>query len=395
MVVIVSTDVILYNVDIIITGGVIMQKIKLAIARLRKVKGITQKELAKVLDVSFQAISKWENGTTLPDIHLLPKLARYFGVSVDQLLGLEPLDSDYIRTPDVVKEWSKRLDYLQQTREHLWNEDYMTFLIEKVWRIDRPIDIIDFGCGYGDLGIRMLPLLPEGSTYTGLDASSELIKEARTYFDGSKYMTQFIQGDFNHIDLTLKYDLAICQAVLRHVSNPQEVLQKMVDSVKIGGRVICIEVNRELENANLYIDSKHFNSNEKNQAMQKLWRCELESEGRDYAIGMKLPFYMESMGLHHIDIRISDRVNYISPQQEPLDYQQQREAFIKAHSWHVPISQEKREEVVSRFMNRGASLEEAESYINDEEAIRAYIEENEDIKILKALCLVISSGIKV
>lgn len=57
------------------------------IAQLRKEKGFTQDDLAQMLDVSPQAVSKWENDLTCPDISLLPKLAQILGVSVDTLLS--------------------------------------------------------------------------------------------------------------------------------------------------------------------------------------------------------------------------------------------------------------------------------------------------------------------
>ena len=49
------------------------------IQKLRKNKGLTQEELAKELGVTFQAISKWENATSAPDIFFLPKMAEIFG----------------------------------------------------------------------------------------------------------------------------------------------------------------------------------------------------------------------------------------------------------------------------------------------------------------------------
>ena len=57
------------------------------IALLRKEKGLTQEELASHMGVSPQAVSKWENDQTCPDISALPKLARLFGVTVDELLS--------------------------------------------------------------------------------------------------------------------------------------------------------------------------------------------------------------------------------------------------------------------------------------------------------------------
>ncbi len=60
-------------------------KIGHRIKTIRKKQGLSQEELAKHLNISFQAVSKWENNITLPDITLLPKLANFFGVSIDTL----------------------------------------------------------------------------------------------------------------------------------------------------------------------------------------------------------------------------------------------------------------------------------------------------------------------
>lgn len=58
--------------------------------RLRREKGITQEELAQFVGVTKASISKWETRQTYPDILILPKLASYFDVSVDELLGYNP-----------------------------------------------------------------------------------------------------------------------------------------------------------------------------------------------------------------------------------------------------------------------------------------------------------------
>ena len=52
--------------------------------------GITQDELAAYMGVSKAAVSKWETGMTYPDITLLPQLATYFNISIDELMGYEP-----------------------------------------------------------------------------------------------------------------------------------------------------------------------------------------------------------------------------------------------------------------------------------------------------------------
>lgn len=65
-----------------------MLKIGEKIKELRKAQDVTQEKLADYLNISYQAVSKWENGLALPDITLLPQLASFFGVTVDELLGV-------------------------------------------------------------------------------------------------------------------------------------------------------------------------------------------------------------------------------------------------------------------------------------------------------------------
>jgi transcriptional regulator with XRE-family HTH domain len=73
-------------------GGRGMDTLHIAdtIARLRKEKKMTQEELADFIGVTKASVSKWENGQSLPDILLLPQLAAFFGISLDNLFGYEP-----------------------------------------------------------------------------------------------------------------------------------------------------------------------------------------------------------------------------------------------------------------------------------------------------------------
>lgn len=59
------------------------------IKKYRLEKEMTQTQLASVFNVSEQAVSRWENGNTYPDIQLLPAIADYFGITIDELMGME------------------------------------------------------------------------------------------------------------------------------------------------------------------------------------------------------------------------------------------------------------------------------------------------------------------
>ena len=63
-----------------------MKQVGKKIVAMRKAKNMTQLELADKMNVSFQAVSNWERGNSMPDISKLPQLAELFGCSVDELL---------------------------------------------------------------------------------------------------------------------------------------------------------------------------------------------------------------------------------------------------------------------------------------------------------------------
>lgn len=66
------------------------------IAQNRKAKGFTQESLAEQLGVSAQAVSKWENDISCPDITLLPELAKLLGTTVDSLLSGETQVAQFV-----------------------------------------------------------------------------------------------------------------------------------------------------------------------------------------------------------------------------------------------------------------------------------------------------------
>ena len=90
--------------------------------KLRSERGNTQEELATFLAVSSQAVSKWERGESIPDVALLPRIAAYYNVSVDDLLGVgETMKQERIRE---YEEKSKKLQNKGLVDENckLWRE---------------------------------------------------------------------------------------------------------------------------------------------------------------------------------------------------------------------------------------------------------------------------------
>ncbi len=73
-----------------------MMSIKIGekIRELRKARNISQDVLAQYLNVSFQAVSKWEQGLTMPDLELVPSIAAFFDVSTDELFDYNRLEAE-------------------------------------------------------------------------------------------------------------------------------------------------------------------------------------------------------------------------------------------------------------------------------------------------------------
>lgn len=74
------------------------------IKKLRQARNISQVELAKALFVSKQSVSNWENDNIMPSVDMLIKIANYFSVSTDYLLGLDKkefIDTDGLSSEQI------------------------------------------------------------------------------------------------------------------------------------------------------------------------------------------------------------------------------------------------------------------------------------------------------
>lgn len=373
-----------------------MSRIQLRIFDLRKRKQIGQRELAERLGVSVQTVSKWENDICMPDISLLPDIADFFQVTVDEVLGLKPLPGEeYIPVRSGEKDyWESRLNYLKACRKSYWNEDYMQFLVEKVWRIEKPVQILDCGCGFGYVGQMMLPLLPAGSSYTGIDFSRNMIEEGKRLFAELGLRGEFICDDFRTYRFNQQYDFVISQTAMRHAGNAQAFLQKMISLTKSGGLVAAADVNREFEYDGFYIDGMDYQELCARGGFRKMWSKELACQDRDYAIGIRLPVMMKKEGLAEVGVRMNDRVSFVTP--DMTDYAEAVKSLLAEKQWEKARDTEEEEGIIQRFINHGMDRKEAENYCRKQRKIQAFVEKNrEELTYLQWRGLVISYGWKV
>ncbi len=288
--------------------------------------------------------------------------------------------------------WNDRVEWLKAIRTGWFNEDYIQFLVDKVWNIHKPVNIIDFGCGFGYVGLMLLPILPKGSTYTGIDISENLINEAQRIFKDSGFETSFIQEDLCNYHPVCKYDIAISQAVLRHIPNAKPILNKMIESVLSDGLVICMETDMELEKAGLYFKDLNYDELGITSLMRKLWKTEIANGGRDYRFAIKIPFIMQELNLKNVGVRMSDSVYFINPSSS--SYIKEFNTFSSAWGWDKSLADDDRDDFVNSLINKGLDENEAETYFRGEQKIRGYMSSKNTASIVKAPCTLISFGTK-
>jgi len=122
------------------------------IRRLRREKNITQEKLADYLNVSIQAVSKWERNETLPDITMILPIATYFNVSTDELLGLDAARNEakireYLDEQNLLLikgKWVDAKELMTQAHKEFPNDfrithQYMRMIIN---RADTSVDVI-------------------------------------------------------------------------------------------------------------------------------------------------------------------------------------------------------------------------------------------------------------
>lgn len=350
-----------------------MKRIQLQLAKLRKARNMTQQELSDIVGTSCQNISKWENGTTTPDITMLPVLSDFFQVSVDELLGLVPLKDERYQPEgtDTEKFWDEHLEYLLRTRKTGWNVDYLQFLIRDVWKIDHPVNVLDCGCGYAYMALLLIPLLPKGSTYTGVDFSRELISHGASLLKKAGIEGKLLQEDFCQMRMGRRYDVVLCQSVLRHIGDSHVFIKKMIESGTSEALLICIDSNRELESAGLYIEGMDYAKLCDHQGAWKHWKKEKENGDRDYAAAMRNAFVMRELGLNNVQVRMNDRMSFVCP--ETPGYEQMVEDFIQCNkAWYQDGNE------VERLMSHGMTRREAENYVQKGNTIARFCEEHSE-----------------
>ncbi|PGB01241.1 methyltransferase domain-containing protein [Bacillus toyonensis] len=249
-------------------------------------------------------------------------------------------------------DWNSKLTYLKNTRNLYYNDDYVSFLVNTVWKISEPVHIMDYGCGYGYLGLVLLPLLPDGSKYTGIDSGEALLAEARELFRLLPYESEFIEGDATEIELKNNYDIAICHAFLLHMITPKMMLEKKIHSIKKGGKIICFEPHWISNMSSYVLDGENQSEIIKLGALQKLFEKDTQRNGKDGNIGMKIPMYLSELGVKNIECR----VNFLDSN---MHHNDKNDLYHSLKEEGIAGNPGDKQQFIERLMIRGLTYDEA------------------------------------
>jgi len=361
------------------------QNIQLQLKALRKAKGVTQKELARAVHVSFQTISKWENGIALPDITYLPALAKFFEVEMEVLLGMKPIELKLpLENYTLEDYWATRVQCTKDYKIFFYNDDYLEFLVKQVWKFEKPVCMLDIACGYGYLAQKLLPYMPEGSSYTGLDISEAFLQEGRRLFQGDARV-HFVQGDILKYKVKKKYDLVISQLLFSFLPNPEEILNKMRQALKPSGMLAVIDCNLAMNEEGFFIAKGQSPYLAKIPDPKKVWEFSEKKGERHYRMGTQLPFLLKKNGLKHIHARMSDCVFVY----DGADSERKEEEIVKFRN--IVNQLERVKQRYAYYLNRGSSWQEAESFVSYQQDIQGMLEQ-EDVFVVRTSCLYIVWG---
>lgn len=189
----------------------------------RKQLGYTQQKIADCLNVSFQAVSKWENGTAYPDISLLPQLAHILGTTTDTLLG-------YSAAP--VTDYEKRYE----NEAYYWGlqPNELCYEIMKIKPPVKPYRVLEIGCGEGKDAVF---LAKNGYLVSAFDAAENGLEKARSLAEQHGVKVDFFKADVLDYRPDATFDIVFSSGVLHYIPGELrgEVIACLKEHTSVGG----------------------------------------------------------------------------------------------------------------------------------------------------------------
>lgn len=199
-----------------------MNKIGEIINKKRTELGLTQSQLASILNVSFQSVSKWENNAAYPDIEKLPELAAALKTTVDVLLGYKGAVADY--------------DDRYAVEDYYWGlrPNRLCYEIMQLLPPVKPYHVLDVGCGEGKDAVFLAKC---GYLVTAFDISEAGIEKAKRLAEDNRVEADFRRTDIMDFPFDRNYDIIFSSGVLHFVRPPyrEEICTRLKTHTAPGG----------------------------------------------------------------------------------------------------------------------------------------------------------------
>lgn len=260
----------------------------------RKALGLTQQNIAERLNVSFQAVSKWEKGTSCPDIGILPELASVLGTTVDGLLGYP------VNSLTVYEERYRSKDYY-------WGlePNDMCYDIMKLRPPTKPCRVLEIGCGEGKDAVF---LAKNGYIVTAFDAAQSGLDKARELAEKSGVHIDLFKADIRDWRPEEEYDIIYSSGVFCYVE--EKLRREFINSLK------AHTVTGGLNAVNVFVEKPFITAppdREKSESYNKGWLSgELNMYYHDWLFhrNEEIIFDCNSSGIPHkhcMDILIAEK----------------------------------------------------------------------------------------
>lgn len=224
------------------------------ISRYRKEQNLTQEDLAKQLKITYQAVSKWENGLTKPDISLLPALASILKVSIDSLMG-------YSHNFDPRSYYED--DYNRD--EYFWGVEpsSMCLKVLELMPPTKPLKLLDIGCGEGKDAVFFARC---GYNVSALDISDAGIEKTKKLAEKAGVYVDVFKANIMDFRLEKKYDIIYSNGTLHHMNQTlrDEIFSNYKAFTNDGGlhALQCLVEKPFIEKISGKYSSEHWKSGE-------------------------------------------------------------------------------------------------------------------------------------
>lgn len=200
---------------------------------LRKARGLSQREFANQLSMSFQSVSKWENGTSVPNITLIPIIASILKVSCDHLIGHES------------QEIQSKYFELYKSKEYFWSTDpnAVSYKILQMFPPREYANILELGCGEGRdavfFGLNHYNVTAIDNVSTGIDKAIRLAA-------ANHIQANFLCADIRSFTSKTLYDIIYGYRILHYLApkERQQHINRYKSMTRTGGIhafTVCVE----------------------------------------------------------------------------------------------------------------------------------------------------------